>query len=87
MVARVLVIRQGAVTSNLRLGAMPGNVRLRQGEAGLPRASVVNVSQIRTIDQARLGDRVGALGLAKWEMSSRVSHFCSGPMKSPRDGD
>ena len=54
-----------AVTSNLRLGGMPGNVRLRRGEAGLPRASVVNVSQIRTIDQARLGDRVGALGTAK----------------------
>jgi mRNA interferase MazF len=41
---------------------MPGNVRLRRGEAGLPRASVVNVSQIRTIDRGRLVDRVGALG-------------------------
>lgn len=51
-----------AVTSNLRLGAMPGNVRLRRGEAGLPRASVVNVSQIRTIDRARPGDRLGLLG-------------------------
>ena len=50
-----------AVTSNLRLGAMPGNVRLRRGEAGLPRASVVNVSQIRTIDRSRLVDLVGAL--------------------------
>jgi mRNA interferase MazF len=54
-----------AVTSNLRLEAMPGNVRLRQGEGGLPRASVVNVSQIRTIDQTRLGDRLGVLGEAK----------------------
>lgn len=54
-----------AVTSNIRLGGMPGNVRLRQGEAGLPRASVINVSQIRTIDQARLRDRVGLLGAAK----------------------
>jgi len=44
---------------------MPGNVRLRQGEAGLPRASVVNVSQIRTIDQTRLSDRVGVLGPVK----------------------
>jgi mRNA interferase MazF len=52
-----------AVTSNLRLGAMPGNVRLRRGEAGLPRASVVNVSQIRTIDRIRLVDRVGVLGV------------------------
>jgi mRNA interferase MazF len=54
-----------AVTSNVRLGAMPGNVRLRRGEAGLPRASVVNVSQIRTIDRARLGERVGVLGGGK----------------------
>jgi mRNA interferase MazF len=50
-----------AITSNLRLGAMPGNVRLRRREAGLPRASVVNVSQIRTIDRTRLIDRVGVL--------------------------
>jgi len=54
-----------AVTSSLRLGAMPGNVRLRQGEAGLPRASVVNVSQLRTIDRTRLHDRVGILGPAR----------------------
>jgi mRNA interferase MazF len=54
-----------AVTSNLRLGAVPGNVRLRRGEAGLPRASVVNVSQIRTIDRARLGERLGMLGTGK----------------------
>jgi len=51
-----------AVTSNLRLAAMPGNVRLRKGEAGLPRPSVVNVSQLRTIDQSRLGERIGTLG-------------------------
>lgn len=51
-----------AITSNLRLAAMPGNVRLRRGEAGLARASVVNISQIRTVDRARLADRVGTLG-------------------------
>jgi mRNA interferase MazF len=51
-----------AVTSNLRLAAMPGNVRLRRGEAGLAQPSVVNVSQLRTIDRSRLGDRVGTLG-------------------------
>lgn len=50
-----------AVTSNLQLEAMPGNVRLRKGEAGLPQASVVNVSQIRTLNRSRLVDRVGAL--------------------------
>lgn len=54
-----------AITSNLRLGAMPGNVRLRRGEAGLPQASVVNVSQLRTIDRTRLTDRAGVLGVSR----------------------
>jgi mRNA-degrading endonuclease toxin of MazEF toxin-antitoxin module len=53
------------ITSNLRLGAMPGNVRLSRGEAGLPHASVVNISQVRTIDRSLLEDRVGALGAAR----------------------
>ena len=50
-----------AITSNLRLAAMPGNVRLRKGEAGLPRPSVVNVSQLRTVDRTRLTDVAGTL--------------------------
>lgn len=54
-----------AVTSNLRLAAMPGNVRLRRGEAGLAQASVVNISQIRTIDRTRLVERVGSLAAAR----------------------
>jgi len=53
------------ITSNLRLAAMPGNVRLKRGEAGLDRPCVVNVSQLRTVDRARLGERVGALGSAR----------------------
>ena len=51
-----------AITSNLRLAAISGNVRLRGGEGGLPRPSVVNVSQLRTVDRRRLGERIGALG-------------------------
>ena len=54
-----------AVTSNLRLAAMPGNVRLRRGEAGLLVPSVVNISQLRTIDRTRLDERVGILGPAR----------------------
>jgi len=54
-----------AVTSNLRLAAMPGNVRLRRGEAGLLRPSVVNISQLRTVDRSRLGKRIGALAPAR----------------------
>lgn len=54
-----------AITSNLRLEEMPGNVRLRKGEANLPRASVVNVTQLTTLDRDRLDDRVGALSPAR----------------------
>jgi len=50
------------ITSNVRLGDMPGNVRLRRGEAGLSQPSVVNVSQLRTIDRSRLADRIGSVG-------------------------
>lgn len=54
-----------AVTSNLRLSAMAGNVRLAKGEAGLSRPSVVNVSQVATIDKARLTEKTGSLSPAK----------------------
>ena len=40
---------------------MPGNGRLRGGEGGLPHPSVVNVSQLRTVDRQQLAERLGAL--------------------------
>jgi mRNA interferase MazF len=54
-----------AITSNLRLGAMPGNVRLRKGEANLPRPSVINVTQLRTVDRNRLTEKLGQLAPAR----------------------
>lgn len=56
-----------AITSNLRLTAMPGNVRLRAGEGRLPRACVVNVSLVRTVDRSRLVERIGTLGRPRME--------------------
>ncbi len=50
-----------ALTSNLSRAAAPGNVLLRKGEAGLPKPSVVNVSQIHTVDRSQLVQRIGAL--------------------------
>jgi mRNA interferase MazF len=47
------------ITSNLRLAAAPGNVRLTRKASGLPRDSVVNVSQLITIDKRLLTERVG----------------------------
>ncbi|MPZ51801.1 MAG: type II toxin-antitoxin system PemK/MazF family toxin [Acidimicrobiia bacterium] len=52
------------ITSTLRLGDAPGNVRLDQGEGGLDKPSVVNVSQILVVDRDRLVERSGQLGRA-----------------------
>lgn len=49
------------VTSNLRLAAAPGNVRVPAREIGLPKESVVNVSQVITVDKAVLTARIGHL--------------------------
>jgi len=50
-----------ALTSQLRRGRHPGNVVLRKGEANLPKRSVVNVSQLLTLDKGQLGERIGTL--------------------------
>jgi len=57
-IATVVVV---AITSNLRLARAPGNVRCGKGVTGLDKPSVINVSQIATVDKQRLLERVGAL--------------------------
>jgi len=51
-----------AITSNLLLAGVPGNVRLKKGEANLPRPCVVNMTQVRTIDRDRLRELIGTIG-------------------------
>ena len=59
--SRIHTVVVCAITSNLRLAHAPGNVRLEQGEANLPKPSVVNVSQLFTVDKSELADRIGRL--------------------------
>jgi mRNA interferase MazF len=54
-----------ALTSNLRRAEAPGNVLLDEGEGDLPRQSVVNVSQVLTVDKQDLTDRIGTLSRAR----------------------
>jgi mRNA interferase MazF len=49
------------LTSNSRLAALPGNVAVSSDLAGLDADSVVNVTQLATIDRAALEQRLGAL--------------------------
>jgi mRNA interferase MazF len=50
-----------AITSTSRPMAFPFTVQLDDGEGDLPVRSIVNCSQILTVDQARLGDFIGEL--------------------------
>ena len=59
--SRINTIVVAAITSNLRFENMPGNVRLSKGEAGIPKASVVNISQIHSIDRSFIESRIGTL--------------------------
>ena len=54
-----------AITSNLRLAQAPGNVRLTKRQSGLKRDSVVNVSQVITLNKSFLTERVGRLPESK----------------------
>ena len=49
------------VTSNLGRATAPGNVTLGTRESGLPRDSVINVSQIVTLERTLLTERVSRL--------------------------
>ena len=59
--SRIGTVVVAVVTSNLRLAAAPGNVRLAARTGGLPKPSVVNVSQVITLDKTFLTSRAGRL--------------------------
>jgi mRNA interferase MazF len=50
-----------AITSTLKFGELPGNIILQKGEANLPKRSVVNLTQIKTVDKHSLKEKIGSL--------------------------
>jgi mRNA interferase MazF len=56
------------LTSNLKWGSAPGNVRLPARLTGLPKESVANVSQIIAMDKDFLTTRAGKLPRLKLEL-------------------
>ncbi|WP_240695540.1 type II toxin-antitoxin system PemK/MazF family toxin [Candidatus Chloroploca sp. Khr17] len=70
--ATVIIV---AITSNLRLATAPGNVFLPATESSLPKDSVINVSQIITLDKSMLDeyvDRISATTLSQVEEGLRL---------------
>lgn len=62
--SRIATVIVAVVTSNLALAEAPGNVRLSKSGSGLPKPSVVNVSQVLTVDRSLLTEKVRALPAA-----------------------
>ena len=65
--SRIATVVVCALTTNLAKASEPGNVLLEVGEGDLPKQSVVVVSQIASVEKARLGARIGALSEARVE--------------------
>ena len=59
--SRINTVVVCALTSNLKRGMSPGNVTLKKGEANLPKKSVVNITQIYTVNKADLSEKIGTV--------------------------
>jgi mRNA interferase MazF len=63
--SRINTVVVCALTSNLKRAAAPGNVLLKKGEANLPKGSVVNISQVFTVNKNDLVEKIGTLSKEK----------------------
>lgn len=61
-----------ALTSNLKRATAPGNVILNKGEANLPKKSVVNISQLFTVNKHDLAEKIGTL------TKNKMDHILNG---------
>ncbi|MBI4952979.1 MAG: type II toxin-antitoxin system PemK/MazF family toxin [Myxococcales bacterium] len=82
--ARVATVVVCALTTNLHRASEPGNVLLDAGEGNLPEPSVVVVSQVSSVDKARLGQRIGSLSEARVEQILAGLRFQQASFFEPR---
>jgi len=70
-----------AITSNIKRAQSPGNILLSPKEANLPKQSVINISQIYTVDKGDLIEKIGTLS------SKRIEQIMEGLdlILKPRD--
>jgi len=65
--SRINTVVVCALTSNLKRSQAPGNVLLNKGEADLPKQSVVNISQIYTVNKADLVEKIGKVSEKRFD--------------------
>jgi mRNA interferase MazF len=59
--SRIASVIVAIITTNLAIEGAPGNVRLPKADSGLTKPSVVNVSQLFTVDRSLLTEKVRSL--------------------------
>ena len=74
--SKIATVVCAVITSNLRLADAPGNVLLGTGDAGLDRPSVVNCSQVVTLDKAVLTDDSEPSTTSSFASSTSDSDVC-----------
>lgn len=81
--SRINTVVVCSLTSNLKRSKAPGNVALNKGEANLPKKSVVNISQIFTVNKSDLSDKIGTLS------KQRIAQIADGVqlLTEPREID
>ena len=60
-ISKINTVICAVITSNMKLPSAPGNVLLPKGISNLPKESVINISQIITIDKSFLKECVGTI--------------------------
>ena len=63
--SRINTVIAAVITANLRLAQAPGNVRLSKRASSLKEESVINVSQLITLDKSFLSEWAGRITPAK----------------------
>ena len=81
--SRINTVVVCTLTSNLKRANAPGNVILNKGEANLPKKSVVNISQLFTVNKSDLSEKIGMLS------KDCISHILRGIrlLTEPREVD
>ena len=81
--SRINTVVVCTLTSNLKRSNAPGNVTLNKGEANLSKKSVVNISQIFTVNKSDLSEKIGSLP------TDRISQILNGVrlLTEPREVD
>jgi mRNA interferase MazF len=61
--SRINTVLAAVITSNTLLSDAPGNIFLEKKYSKLPKDSVINVSQIITLDKSFLDEKISKLGI------------------------